>query len=613
MIASSGAPPGSHPSEADRILAAEYVLGTLDREERRQVRARCASDPPFFSLVRLWERRLSPLHELAVPVIPPPDIWRAISADLRVAPPVPRNTAARGAAPVAEGPRRSAGSDGRPARTGERPGKGAVARVRRLLGIGMGMDGGKPAAATERRARRSHFPPPEAPAKRVSADLLTPEGRTLGGAIREAVAAGLLPQAAPDPAPPPPPRPADAEARLPPPLKLVTPPVRPRPPPEPLKPPPAFMFLEPDPPPSPPDESAAEPSPAGADAASASVAPTPAPDGAAPSLPSASADGDVIFAASEPAPAAVERGGEAASPEPKDRGEGSPVETAADALAGLAPPPAEREAPVTSPDVEPAPEQVVPPAEAFVADTSSSQREPDPAGSTAAPLALPAPAPVSDPGTSLSPELAPSEARSGEPAVVEHPSADPAVGEEATPLPGWAAEVASGEVSALPEDSEAGLVPVPLSAPPAPRAVPWRSVALGLAGLVIALGGVLAYREWFWPGGGQWIGVMQPEALPAVVVRLDPDSGVVFVRAFAPPPAEGEVFRLWIVTPAAGTHLVGSFSAGLSARLPEVAAIGRRGLTSAELVVTREPAERADPKTAGPGGSVLYRGRLVPE
>ncbi|MDI4658735.1 hypothetical protein K9U41_20305, partial [Xanthobacter autotrophicus] len=84
--------PAAHLTDADRTLAAEYVLGTLDLEERKRVRARIAADPPFAGLVRLWERRLSPLHELAVPVTPPPSIWRVIVADLKAAPPAAPKT-----------------------------------------------------------------------------------------------------------------------------------------------------------------------------------------------------------------------------------------------------------------------------------------------------------------------------------------------------------------------------------------------------------------------------------------------------------------------------------------------------------------------------------------
>src|SRR5262249_58933915 len=46
------------------LLAAEYVLGTLDAEERARARALAAMDPGFAAAVRAWERPLRELHLL---------------------------------------------------------------------------------------------------------------------------------------------------------------------------------------------------------------------------------------------------------------------------------------------------------------------------------------------------------------------------------------------------------------------------------------------------------------------------------------------------------------------------------------------------------------------
>ena len=116
--------------------------------------------------------------------------------------------------------------------------------------------------------------------------------------------------------------------------------------------------------------------------------------------------------------------------------------------------------------------------------------------------------------------------------------------------------------------------------------------------------------EWYWPGGGHWVGIAQPEPLPVVVVRIDPDSGAVFVRSFAPAPPEGDIYRLWLVSPGSGARLLGAFSAGLAVRVPD---LDRRGLSASELLVTREPAGRLATSADGPTESVLYRGRLAPE
>ncbi|MFG1301794.1 hypothetical protein V5F49_18565 [Xanthobacter sp. V3C-3] len=199
--------------------------------------------------------------------------------------------------------------------------------------------------------------------------------------------------------------------------------------------------------------------------------------------------------------------------------------------------------------------------------------------------------------------------------MAEAPSADPAAaarGEEAVPLPGWAAAVASGAVSALPETAAE---PPPVTPPYAVRTgMAWRGAALALGVVVLLLGAFVIYREWFWPRDGQWVGVLQGEPLPAIAVRIDPDSGVMLVRSFAPAPADGEVNRLWVTVPGRGTHLVGTFSSGFAVRAPELGALGRGRLGAVELVVTRGPASAPpEPPQDGPDGNIVYRGRLAPE
>lgn len=553
------------PPDADRILAAEYVLGTLDNDDRRRVRARCAAEPQFAALVRLWERRLAPLHELAVPVIPSPDIWRAIASDLRSAPPALRGASLpRGMSPSPDPPRRPALPEGRPLRSGSGEGAGAVSRVRRLFGLGRSAEPGRtePARGAERPARRRSFPPLEAGPMGPSQSM--DPGRAPVGTIRDARLMGPLSPVTSEVAHPALPRPESAPIgpRLPEqaaPLQLVPPPPRPRPAPEPLTPPPAFMFLEPDPPPEPePVAEAPAPDEDGAPVATASVA-----ESLPPPTPAAEP--------SEVAPVAP------VSPPP-------PVETEQAALESAPPPVAEAvPEPASAPrvaDVIEAPEQ-----------------KPEEGAQAVAPAGVPA-----DAAEASSPEAVPQEAPASEP-----PSADPAAGEKAeeAPLPGWAAEVASGEVSALPDEPN----------PPTRIVVrhgPWRGISLLLALLCLGLGGVAAYREWVWPGEGYWVAVMQAEPLPAVSVRIDPDSGALHLRSFAPAPPDGETYRLWLVSPASGARFIGAFSAGLSERLPDLARLGRKGLAGTELVVTREPVERPD-TSAGPGTTVVYRGRLVPE
>ena len=63
-------------------LASEYVLGTLDADERAQVEALILFEPAFAETVRRWERRLGELNVLVAPVEPPPAVWEKIKAQL---------------------------------------------------------------------------------------------------------------------------------------------------------------------------------------------------------------------------------------------------------------------------------------------------------------------------------------------------------------------------------------------------------------------------------------------------------------------------------------------------------------------------------------------------
>ncbi|WP_127089875.1 anti-sigma factor domain-containing protein [Aquabacter cavernae] len=74
--------------------AAEYVLGTLDAAERAAMREWMVADPEVAALVRMWERRFSPLLELSAPARLPStlldDILSKLPLDLPAkVPPVP--------------------------------------------------------------------------------------------------------------------------------------------------------------------------------------------------------------------------------------------------------------------------------------------------------------------------------------------------------------------------------------------------------------------------------------------------------------------------------------------------------------------------------------------
>ena len=65
-------------------LAGEYVLGTLDANERAAAQELLAADREFAAKVRHWERRLGELHLMVEPVEPEPEsnIWQRIKAKL---------------------------------------------------------------------------------------------------------------------------------------------------------------------------------------------------------------------------------------------------------------------------------------------------------------------------------------------------------------------------------------------------------------------------------------------------------------------------------------------------------------------------------------------------
>jgi hypothetical protein len=72
------------------VLAAEFVLGTLDSAERANAHSLLKADHGFIAMVRIWERRFGDLHLMVEPVDPDAKIFERIKAKLPV-------TAAEGA------------------------------------------------------------------------------------------------------------------------------------------------------------------------------------------------------------------------------------------------------------------------------------------------------------------------------------------------------------------------------------------------------------------------------------------------------------------------------------------------------------------------------------
>lgn len=72
----------SGTSEELDVLAAEYVLGTLDAGAARVVAAHVRTDPALADAIAEWEQRLAPLSLSVAPVAPPEALWRRLSASI---------------------------------------------------------------------------------------------------------------------------------------------------------------------------------------------------------------------------------------------------------------------------------------------------------------------------------------------------------------------------------------------------------------------------------------------------------------------------------------------------------------------------------------------------
>jgi anti-sigma-K factor RskA len=64
------------------MLAAEFVLGTLDARERATVVMRRQSEPDLDEMIVAWERRLAALADEVTPVTPDPDLYQRIKQQI---------------------------------------------------------------------------------------------------------------------------------------------------------------------------------------------------------------------------------------------------------------------------------------------------------------------------------------------------------------------------------------------------------------------------------------------------------------------------------------------------------------------------------------------------
>ena len=71
---------GTGPDDELVVLAGEYVLGTLPREDAAQLEREAQDDPAIAAAIVRWEQQLSPLVRVVAAVAPPATLWPRIEA-----------------------------------------------------------------------------------------------------------------------------------------------------------------------------------------------------------------------------------------------------------------------------------------------------------------------------------------------------------------------------------------------------------------------------------------------------------------------------------------------------------------------------------------------------
>jgi anti-sigma-K factor RskA len=72
----------SFDPQDEELRHAEYVLGLLDLEDRRQIEQSMRTDARVAGDVEAWQRRLSPLCDAIAETAPPASVWLGIEAEL---------------------------------------------------------------------------------------------------------------------------------------------------------------------------------------------------------------------------------------------------------------------------------------------------------------------------------------------------------------------------------------------------------------------------------------------------------------------------------------------------------------------------------------------------
>jgi hypothetical protein len=189
------------------LLAAEFVLGTLDSEERSGAHSLLKTDHGFIAMVRIWERRFGELHLMVEPVDPDAQLWQRIKS--KVAGEAPATPAAEGEPPANQSPAEAAAPAAAP--EPPKPAEGAVAEEAKPPETQASEAAPPPAEAAAEAAKSAEAPPtpsglPPAPDLVVppAVDIPpSPDPRALEAIVKSApVANGAVPGPPPPLTPP---------------------------------------------------------------------------------------------------------------------------------------------------------------------------------------------------------------------------------------------------------------------------------------------------------------------------------------------------------------------------------------------------------------------------
>ncbi len=93
-------PPDDGVPDDPDLLAAEYVLGSLDPDQRHALEVAARSDLSIGQAIATWEARLAPLAETVPAASPPPELWQRLVLAAGLGVPVVARPVARSSRPA---------------------------------------------------------------------------------------------------------------------------------------------------------------------------------------------------------------------------------------------------------------------------------------------------------------------------------------------------------------------------------------------------------------------------------------------------------------------------------------------------------------------------------